>query len=302
MNSVIGQVLSDNRSKSVTPCEELTNKIKGALYDIANSFVYIGFLLAECNDYKTYLDWGYNSIYDYAFAEFGFKKSSVNNFINVCKVFSSNFSSCGEPLPYSMILKDSYQDFKYSQLVEMLSMSDKQRLQVSSDMTVKEIREIKKNSFEIDFEKIYDMQLNLQEFCETYNKKISGKKFEFEIKGYKVDVSDLWPDGYMVSFDVSFGTSGSGCGHEVFRSFDEFKKECIYYLSRYDEDIKVLDPELLSRRLEKRVDIDEDDLKDLFDLIEDQYLEVEDISFADFCLSYFKEHNYSLVRDFYVWK
>lgn len=301
MNSVIGQVLADNRSKSVTPCEELTNKIKGALYDIANSFVYIGFLLAECNDYKTYLDWGYNSIYDYAFAEFGFKKSSVNNFINVCKVFSSNFSSCGEPLPYSMILKDNYQDFKYSQLVEMLSMSDKQRLQVSSDMTVKEIREIKKNAADIDFESLFNMQFEKKPFTYTFTKKVRGYKFKLDISGVVSEPSEYHPDGYRLCFSPELvGQCGSLSSYNSFKDFDEFKEKVMYYINLYEDTVP--EPEPLSRRLENRVDIDEDGLKKLFYLIENQYLKAEDISLADFCLSYFKEHNYSLVRDFYVWK
>lgn len=140
----------------VDGCLELTNKIKGALYQVANNFVYIGFLLAECNDYQTYKEWGYNSIYEYALDQFNFKKSSVNNFINVCKTFSSNWSNNGHNLPYSMIMKDAYADFNYSQLVEMLSMSEKQRSQVTSDMTVKQIRELKKFESVVEVESVVE--------------------------------------------------------------------------------------------------------------------------------------------------
>ena len=65
--------------------------------------------------------------------------------MNICLVFSSNSSSCGEYHPYSMILKDDYRNFNYSQLVEMLSMSDKKRAEVTPDMTVKQIRLLKKS-------------------------------------------------------------------------------------------------------------------------------------------------------------
>lgn len=136
----------------VDGCLELTNKIKGALYQVAHNFVYIGFLLAECNDYQTYKEWGYNSIYEYALDQFNFKKSSVNNFINVCKTFSSNWSNQGHNLPYSMVMKDGYADFNYSQLVEMLSMSEKQRSQVTPEMTIKQIRELKKVETVIEVE------------------------------------------------------------------------------------------------------------------------------------------------------
>lgn len=146
-NSAVQFALIDNHDVS-SECSKLTNKIKGAMYDIANSFVYIGFLLAEADEFKTYLDGGYSSIYEYASVELGFKKSSVNNFINVCKTFCLSDSKCG--LLYSMNLKDDYKSFNYSQLVEMLSMNDVQRSSVSSDMTIKQLRAFKKNEFPLD--------------------------------------------------------------------------------------------------------------------------------------------------------
>lgn len=157
--SAVSEAIVLNRSSSVSPCQELTNKIKGALYDIANSFVYIGFLLCEANEYRSFEEWGYSSIYEYASSELGFKKSSVNNFMNICKCFSSNFSSTGEALPYSMILKDDYRNFNYSQLVEMLSMDDKKRSQVTPDMTVKQIRLLKKSD-DVDSSDIFQTSGN----------------------------------------------------------------------------------------------------------------------------------------------
>lgn len=121
-------------------CVELTSKIKGSMYNVAKEFVYIGFLLAECDYYETYKEWGYSSIHEYASDQLGFKKSSTYNFINVCKVFCNPT----EALPFSYFMKDPYSNFNYSQLVEMLSMNDKQRSQVTPDMSVKQIREVKK--------------------------------------------------------------------------------------------------------------------------------------------------------------
>ena len=149
--SEIATVFNSN-VEVVDGCLELTNKIKDALYQVARNFVYIGFLLAECNDHQTYKKWGYDSIYEYAFDQFNFKKSSVNNFINVCKTFCnhSHYSS------YSMVMKDGYVNFNYSQLVEMLSMSEKQRSQVTPDMTVKQIREFKKVETVVDVESVVE--------------------------------------------------------------------------------------------------------------------------------------------------
>ena len=79
-------------------CEELTGKIKGSMYNIAKEFVYIGFLLAECDYFQYYRDWGYSSIHEYASHQLGFKKSSTYNFINVCKTFCQ--PSTGLPFSY----------------------------------------------------------------------------------------------------------------------------------------------------------------------------------------------------------
>lgn len=71
----------------VDGCLELTNKIKGSMYNVAKEFVYIGFLLAECDYFETYKEWGYSSIHEYASDRLGLKKSSTYNFINVCKAY-----------------------------------------------------------------------------------------------------------------------------------------------------------------------------------------------------------------------
>ena len=204
--SGVSEAIVLNGSSSVSPCQELTNKIKGALYDIANSFVYIGFLLCEANSLGSFKEWGYFSIYEYASSELGFKKSSVNNFMNICRTFSSNFSSCGEALPYSMILKDDYRNFNYSQLVEMLSMDDKKRSQVTPDMTVKQIRLLKKSD-DVDSSDIFQTSGNFVDAdsvsVDTFNSPVSFhdvSDVEF------VDLFTIFDDEYLSTDDfMNFG-------------------------------------------------------------------------------------------------
>ena len=125
----------------------VTEKIKKAMYEAAKQFVYIGFLLWEVKQYHYYEASGYQDVYDYAEKELNFKKSSTKNFIAVAETFSQTteqkYRREIRTLP-SMQLRQEYKDFKYSQLVEMLSMSDSKRKQVTPDMTIKQIREIKK--------------------------------------------------------------------------------------------------------------------------------------------------------------
>lgn len=130
----------------------VTEKIKRAMYDAARQFVYIGFLLWEVQENGYFNEHGYKDVYEYAETELNFKRSSTKNFIAVCKAFSNSkteirangqVSILGTDI--SMNLQPKYEEFNYSQLCEMLAMSPAQREQVTPDMTVKELREIKKH-------------------------------------------------------------------------------------------------------------------------------------------------------------
>lgn len=111
----------------------LTNKIKSVLENIRSEFIYIGFLLDEADRFEYYLEAGFDNIYDYCELNFGFKKSSTNNFIRVYRCFGDG-----------MFLKDNYKDYSYSQLTEMCSMTPHQLSLCSSDKTVLELRQIKR--------------------------------------------------------------------------------------------------------------------------------------------------------------
>lgn len=132
----------------------VTEKIKRAMYDAAKQFVYIGFLLWEVEQYKYFIAGGYKDVYDYAAQELNFKRSSTKNFIAIARTFGNKYydqyNQIYSQLP-TMNLKPEYKDFNYSQLVEMLAMSDKQREQVKPDMTIRQIREIKKAAMEPEF-------------------------------------------------------------------------------------------------------------------------------------------------------
>jgi hypothetical protein len=128
--------------ESVRPkLDSLTRKIQDTITDIAGSFIYIGFLLWEARDEKYYLEGGYCDIVEYAEKELNFKKSSTYNFINICLRFSQRVDGTNRP---SYQITNTYKKFSYSQLCEMLSLSERQCQQVEPTMTVKQIREVKK--------------------------------------------------------------------------------------------------------------------------------------------------------------
>lgn len=111
----------------------VTNKIRDALNNVRHEFIYIGFLLDEADRLEYYREGGFEDIYSYCESEFGFKRSSTNNFIRVYRCF-------GE----CMGLQANYAAYGYSQLTEMCSMTPQQLNQCKPGMTVTELRAIKK--------------------------------------------------------------------------------------------------------------------------------------------------------------
>lgn len=117
------------------------------MYDAAKQFVYIGFLLKEVRDYGYYEEAGFNNVYQYAEFELGFKKSSTKNFIAIAETFGVNKYNYGGRIheQQTMSLQPKYEQFNYSQLVELLAMSEAKRDKATPDMTVKQLRELKKS-------------------------------------------------------------------------------------------------------------------------------------------------------------
>lgn len=124
----------------------VTQKIKKAMYDAAKEFVYIGFLLWEVKEYEYYYEGDYESVYEYAEAELGFKRSSTKNFIAIAETFGTVKKGCDTT--HTMSLQKEYSDYNYSQLTEMLSMSPAQREKANPSMTIRDLRSLKQKDRE----------------------------------------------------------------------------------------------------------------------------------------------------------
>lgn len=121
--------------------------------DIRKSFIRLGFHLSEMQDMKYYEDFGYCSLEEFAEANLGMDKSNVYRYIRVYENFCQSESTFAMGLEHkscSMELNDRWKNFSFSQLVEMCNMSEDQRKRCLPDMTIKQIREIKKAT-KIDF-------------------------------------------------------------------------------------------------------------------------------------------------------
>jgi hypothetical protein len=117
------------------------DKIKKKIDSIATGFFDIGYYLFEIKHFNYYLESGYKDVYEFAEKELNFKKVSTHNFISIVDKYAERESFGAYP---KMWISKKYQSFGYSQLTEMLSLSPDKREQIKSDMTIKEIRELKK--------------------------------------------------------------------------------------------------------------------------------------------------------------
>ena len=89
-------------------------------------------------EYGHFLDRNANANVFFAVCEieFGLDKSEVSRLVNVVSEFGKTPASKG--------LQDKYKAYKWSVLVEMLPMSEDDRELVTPDMTIKQVRDLKK--------------------------------------------------------------------------------------------------------------------------------------------------------------
>lgn len=112
----------------------LENDLREAVQAIGENFLKIGASLVEIDNHYLYtVKWEYGNIADYAEGVLGLKRSTAFNLMKVCREY------CGG----SSILNSRWEGYSYSQLVEMLPLSDEERRKITPEMTVKAIREHK---------------------------------------------------------------------------------------------------------------------------------------------------------------
>lgn len=110
--------------------------IHGNLKSAARSVIAIGYYLKCVKQEELFKEAGFRDIYDYAKERFGFSSSTTSRYMTRNDKFSVNGNS---PL-----LDEKYKDFNKSQMQEMLGLDMEQLEQVTPDMTVVQIREMKK--------------------------------------------------------------------------------------------------------------------------------------------------------------
>lgn len=112
------------------------NEIKQELGGIVKSFVKIGWQLTRIDKSQAYKHDGYNTITEFARAEYGMNPSGVSRFMNVYE----RYSAPGD----TPELQEQYRDFKFAQLVEMLQLQEEDRQIFRPEDKREDIRELQK--------------------------------------------------------------------------------------------------------------------------------------------------------------
>lgn len=115
--------------------------IKTDISDIKNRYISLGFHLHEALAMKYYQDFGYADFYEFCEKNFQMDKSAVSRSINLWKEFADYDERARSR---KIFIDEKYRKYSYSQLCEMLSLDEKKCKSITPDMTVKQIREKKK--------------------------------------------------------------------------------------------------------------------------------------------------------------
>lgn len=132
--------------------EAYKNNFDAVVRRSTEDFVQIGYLLKYARDTNILAGSGYDTIAEFAQAEYGLEKTQVSRFMAI----NDRFSVGG----YSYELDDKYKGFGSAKLGIMLTLSDEVAAELSPDMSKTEINVIKKEIEEenkiTDFEVMYE--------------------------------------------------------------------------------------------------------------------------------------------------
>ncbi len=119
------------------------------LTDLRKYYIRLGFHLNEFYMNKGYQEFGYSTLEEFCEANLRMDKSFVSRCINVFREFSGKddvrYSGGIKTTGCAMELSDRWKDYTYTQLVEMLPLSDDDRKMISPDMSCSQIRKFKKD-------------------------------------------------------------------------------------------------------------------------------------------------------------
>lgn len=135
------------RSKERGGARHTLRYILGDLGDIKEKYFILGFHLNVFSENEYYKDFGYDSMKDFCVANIPIEYSSLSR----CMTVHTHTCERVEGAPWNKTnrMEDKYKEYGYSQLVEMAGMDEEEEKLCTPDMTVKQIRELKKQIKEV---------------------------------------------------------------------------------------------------------------------------------------------------------
>ena len=195
--------------------------------DIRKSFIRLGYHLSEMQRNRYYQDFGYLTLEEFAAANLGMDKSNVYRYIRVYE----NFALPGDTFLSApkMFIDEKWKDYSFSQLVEMSSMTDFQRQACNPDMTIKQIREVKK-SVTKDFKSVID----------SLSKFLSGDKEQLD-QNEKVATSPQKKEDKSKNFSYDYCSGLHGAAQAAYVKSRVAIKDAVIHV--YDSNGKRVDLE-----------------------------------------------------------
>lgn len=124
--------------KSGLTFQEAKNLVDVSIRDVKDGFVATGYYLWIIREERLWEEEGYNSFQEFLHCQYRKDKSWASRCIGLYEQFGKQIELGQLP-----VLAAPYRDYSVSQLIEMVSMTEEQREQVTPEMKVREIRELK---------------------------------------------------------------------------------------------------------------------------------------------------------------
>lgn len=137
---IVSQKKSINQTK-FNEAESYLLRIHEDIADIRHGFIRLGFHLDEIKKCLYHEAAGYADFYEFCEVNYGLEATTVKRYIEVWRAFAEYDDKSHSR---KMWIDEKYAAYSYSQLVEMLPLDEKQRKQILPVMTIKEIRQKKK--------------------------------------------------------------------------------------------------------------------------------------------------------------
>lgn len=207
--------------------DDVCTLIREKMRNMAANYVAIGFFLRIAKDKELYKSGGYNSIHEMALDNFYMKRQTTDHCMRVNKKFSQDGNS--------PMLAGRFEDFSKSQLQEMLYLTDEQIDEVTPDMTVKAIRNIRNPAEEKETapelkpepEKCRKPTEEEKEILQELARKLIGMYHDWLLNDFHTRVMDVSTSYQALreqmskggTYTVWFWAKGDGCHANLFENY-----------------------------------------------------------------------------------